>query len=419
MRCRMVEGKIIKFYREKAGITQGQLVGGICSVTHLSKIERGITEYSEEITYLVSKKLKISLEDEKERYEMLRQKLNLWHEALVMQETKESERLKSEIENDIFIELQDFQVFYQLLLARYYLSQHKLDSALVIIKELQKKETSFSPQDRNMLKHVQGIYYFLTGKYRDCIQILISIDQSQYNQYEYYYHLALAYHTVQANIISYYYAEKVLDYFQKTLNIKRVIDTEMIMIIQLNSKEHHDFIETKERYEQLIRTCDIILDIGRKSKLLHNLAFELYRRKKYKEAADFYQQAMNITDESATHYLTGLDGYISTCYKGNLLSKERLMELANKGLKLANSTNSTLWISFQLQLYQLNEEEDKYYQFIESTVLPHLNHIGYNMLIKHYEKKLFHYYVKKGELQKGLEFAHSYMQEKKRTLDDE
>lgn len=42
----MIEGKLIKFYREKAGLTQGQLCEGICSGTHLSKIEREITEYS-------------------------------------------------------------------------------------------------------------------------------------------------------------------------------------------------------------------------------------------------------------------------------------------------------------------------------------------------------------------------------------
>ncbi|USK33128.1 helix-turn-helix transcriptional regulator [Bacillus sp. F19] len=51
----MLEGKLIKFYREKEGFTQGELVQGICSVTHLSKIERGITEYSGEITFLLSK----------------------------------------------------------------------------------------------------------------------------------------------------------------------------------------------------------------------------------------------------------------------------------------------------------------------------------------------------------------------------
>lgn len=260
-----------------------------------------------------------------------------------------------------------------------------------------------------MLKHVQGIYYFLKGKYRDCIQTLISIDQSQYNHYEYYYHLALAFHTVNANIISYYYAEKVLDYFQKTLNIKRIIDTEMMMIIQLNLKEHHDINETKKRYEKLIRTCDSIKDLERKSKLYHNLAFDLYRRKKYKEAAEHYREAMNLVNESVPHYLTSLDGYISSCYKGKLLSVENLLEVAKKGYNLAKSTKSPLWISFQLQIYRLSGTEEQYYEFIETTVLPHLQRTGFTNLKEHYEKKLFHYYHQKSDLQKALEFASSYI----------
>lgn len=42
----MLEGKIIKFYREFQGLKQKDLGDGICSSTHISKIERGLTEVS-------------------------------------------------------------------------------------------------------------------------------------------------------------------------------------------------------------------------------------------------------------------------------------------------------------------------------------------------------------------------------------
>ncbi|GAA1376162.1 helix-turn-helix transcriptional regulator [Peribacillus frigoritolerans] len=415
----MIEGKLIKFYREKAGLTQGQLCEGICSATHLSKIEREITEYSGEITHLLSQRLNICLDDEFVRYHNLQQKLKLWHNTFVMQQSKESEILKKEIEKETLIQLPDFQVFYQLLSARYYLSNYQLETALLIIQNLQKNESSFSPQDRNMLKHVLGMYYFHNGQYRDCIQILTSIDQNQYNQFEYYYHLALAYHLIHFNIISYYYAEKVLDYFQKTLNVIRIIDTETIMLLQLNAKELHDFEETKERYEQLIRTCDTINEIDRKSKLLNNLAFELYRRKKYKEASELYKEAMKLMDEKVPHYLTALDGYINTCYKGKLFSNEILLELAHKGLRIAKSTKSYNWIFFELHLYQLNHEEDDYYHFIETTALPFFKNMGFTMLIEHYEKKLFHFYNRIGAVQKALDLANSYIQGRKSYYDHE
>lgn len=414
----MLAGKFIKFYREEAGLTQGQLCEGICSVTHLSKIERGITEYSGEITDLLSKRLNICLNDEFVRYQHLDRKLKRWHDTFVFQQNKEIDALKNEIEKEALIHLPDFQVYYQLLSARYYLSHNKIEMALSIIRDLEKNESSFSPHDRNMLKHVLGMYYFLIGKYQDCIQILISIDHNQYQQYEYYYHLALAYHLIHSNIISYYYAEKVLHYFQKTLNVIRIIDTETIMLLQLNAKELHDFDETKDRYEQLIRTCDSINEIDRKSKLLHNLAFELAKRKKYEEAAKLYDEAMKLMDVKAPHYLTALDGYITSCHKANLLSNELLLKLASKGLHIANSTNSYHAIFFELHMYQLNQEEEgQYYQFIETKALPFLKNMGFTMLIEHYEKKLFQYYFQMGENEKALVLAHSYIEKSKSYYD--
>ncbi|CAM3584270.1 helix-turn-helix domain-containing protein [Cytobacillus oceanisediminis] len=413
----MIIGKIIKFHREKAGLTQGQLGEGICSVTHLSKIERGITEFSEEITNLLAKKLQINPQDEIVRYHDLSKRLNQWHDAMIMQRIPESETLKIELEEETLIHMPEFQVLYRLLSARYYLSVNKLESAFRIIQELQRNETALSPHDRGMLKHVLGIYYFLTGQFLDCISSLTSIDQDQYNHEEYYYHLAIAYHSIHSNITAYYYGKKALQYFQRTLNILRIIDTEMLLIIQLNSKELHDFNETKEKYEQLIKLCDACNSDARKSKLYHNLAFEYFRRKKYRDSAALYKEAIKLTEENAPHYLTALDGYIHTCFKGSLQPKETLIELSEKGLKQAKDLDSYTWIYFQLHLHLLREEEKLYYQLIEETALPYFKNIGYGILIDHYEKKLFHYYSRKGDAQKALELASSFIHKQKSYYD--
>lgn len=130
----------------------------------------------------------------------------------------------------------------------------------------------------------------------------------------------------------------------------------------------------------------------------------------WNEASEYFQEAINIVNEKTPHYLVSLDGYISSCHKGKLLSNEKLIELTKEGLYLAKSTKSDLWISFQLHLYQLEENDDQYFQFIETTVLPRLRNIGFTNLIEHYEKKLFRYYNQKGDTQKALEHAASYIQ---------
>lgn len=409
----MIEGKIIKFYRENANLRQAELCNEICSVTHLSKIERGITEYSPEITALLAKKLNISLEAEITRYQQSSQKLNQWLEAMIMQREGDSKTLKKELEKERLIDMPEFLVVFQLLSARYYLFEPNLDLAFNLIQNLQKQEADLSPQNQNTLKHILGIYHFLKGQYRDCIDCLTSINPEQYSNEEYYYHLALAYHAIHSNITAYYYGKKALGFFQRTLNIIRIIDSEMLLIVQLNAKELHDFTETKEKYEQLIKLSESMHSTDRIGKIYHNLGFECYRRKMYKEAADYYQKSIDLLGEASPHYLSSLDGYIHTSYSGKLYSEATLIPLAEKGLEHAKANNSSTWIDFQLHLYQLTKQKEKYYQFVEETVVPHYKEIGYTILIDHYERKLFQYHLEKGSKDKALDLASKYINSKK------
>lgn len=415
----MVEGKIIKFYREKAGMTQGRLCEGICSVTHLSKIERGITEYSKEITEMVSRRLGINIEDEQARYQELSGKLHRWEEAMIMQRSEESRSLKVELEKETLIQMAEYQIVFKLLSARYYLFEDKITLSFEIIQQLQKHESSYSFRNQNMLKHILGIYYFLTGQFRDCINCLTSINHDQYNNEEYFYHLAIAYHSIHNNITAYYYGKRALQYFQRTLNILRIIDTEMMLLIQLNAKELHDFDETKDKYEQLLKVCDSVHSSDRKAKIYHNLGFECYRRKMYKDAAEYYTEAMKLMDEQSTFYLMTLERYVHACFKGRLSENKRLIDLSEKGLRLSRSLHSPTWIDFQMHLYELQGKEADYYRFIEETALPHYKKIGYVILIDHYERKLFQYYISKGEERKALEIAKLHINSNKSFYDHE
>lgn len=79
-------GMLIKFHREKNNLTQEELGKGVCSVTHLSKIERELTQYSPEITDLLSKKLEINLEHELQSLQEFERLLDQWHNSMVMQQ---------------------------------------------------------------------------------------------------------------------------------------------------------------------------------------------------------------------------------------------------------------------------------------------------------------------------------------------
>ncbi|TQS75063.1 helix-turn-helix transcriptional regulator [Ornithinibacillus gellani] len=65
---KILEGKIIKFYRELQQLRQKDLVEGVCSTTHISKIERGQTEASGETVELISERLGIDMHEQLKIY---------------------------------------------------------------------------------------------------------------------------------------------------------------------------------------------------------------------------------------------------------------------------------------------------------------------------------------------------------------
>ncbi|MBW3112101.1 helix-turn-helix domain-containing protein [Bacillus sp. MCCB 382] len=406
----MIEGKLIKFHREESGLTQEQLARGICSTTHLSKIERGITEYSSEITDLLAERLGVDMEAERSRYQSLQITLAEWNDAIIMIRVREIHQLKSVIENEPLRFLTDFFVQYHLLLARYYLFLAAPQKAKEILNMLENKHDTLSPFERNLLLHVKGIYYYSTRKFDCCIQALNQIDD-EYPNAEYYFHLATAYHSVHSNTFAYYYGQKALQFFQKTLNILRVIDSEILILIQLNAKEPFDMEQTKQQYDKLLRVCESVNSKERAHKIHNNLGFEYFRRKRFPESKESYERALGLTTEKTppSSYLVTLSGYILACLKGNLLSKEELYQLANRGRKMAKDHQDPTGVFFEIYLLTLNDDEDELYTYIEKTALPHFKNMGNHLMNQHYERMLFLYYVKTGQTEKGFQLASEKM----------
>lgn len=403
----MHEGKIIKYYREKAHLTQEQLGEGICSDTHISKIERGLTDYSPEIIQLLSQRLGIDIEQELHRVIQIKKRLFRWQEVIIMQQNNEMDEIHQELKHMSLLRISDYKIMYQLLLARYELMRSNPDSAYRIIKELQKLQLKLPPYEINLLKHVWGLYYLSQQDYVQAISTLNDITEMDYPNPEYFYHLAVAYHMLQSQVMSYYYAEKSLKYFKEMNYFLRGIDAEMLMLIQLKDEENLDFRVSIERFKNLLQSCDMCHAPDRKAKVLHNLAYEYYRRKEYESASRYYQQSMELKDKlTGGPYLISLEGYVRSCLEGKLKNREELLPVIQDGLRMATKLKETLYIVlFNLLQHFILDEEDSYHDYLQHTALPMYRRHGYTYLIKRSEKELFTYYVKRNRLGQALEIA--------------
>jgi len=401
----MYEGKIIKFYREKNQLTQEQLGEGICSGTHISKIERLQTEYAPEIITLLSERLGINIDNETRNLKNLKKRLTNWQNVIIMQLFNEMNSINNELEQEKFIQISEYIHLYKLLKARYLLMNNISDEAIIIINEIQKIEHKLAPYDCNLLKHVLGIYYLSKHENLKAIQVLKSIQEEDYNNREYYYHLAVAYHSIESPVMAYFYAEKSRQFFKEINNYLRVIDAEMLMIIQV--KDDGDLTETISRFENLIQSCDLCNALERKAKILHNLAYEYYRRKNYLQASRFYNESMKLKDNESGPYLLSLEGYIRSSFDGSLLPQNELLQLAKEGLETAIKNNQLLYINlFNLLCYLIQNKQQEYHQFLSDQALPMFKKFGFVYLIHRSKKELFNYYTELKLTGQALKMAH-------------
>lgn len=402
----MYEGKIIKFYRKKKKLTQQQLGNGICSATHLSKIERMQTKYAPEIITLLSQRLGINMNKKVKQLSQIKKRILEWQDSIVMQLEDEMDKIHSELEQEELIQISEHIHLYKLLQVRNLLIQNKTHQAYDLIKELKRYESKLTAYEKNVLMHVLGIYYLSVNDMQSAIDVLKNIQNEIYNNPEYYYHLAHAYHSVEIPVLAYFYADKARQFFKEKNNYLRVIDSEMLMNIQVQDTTYNLDIIT--RFENLIVSCEICSSPERKAKVIHNLAYEYYRLGIYEQASIYYKESMMMKEIESSTYLLSLEGYIRSCYEGNLLPGSLLIQHITHGATIAKKNKLILYIRlFKLLSYLIKGKEQGYYQYLHEHALPLFEKFGISYLIRRSYIDLYHFYKSTKQNEKALEMADS------------
>lgn len=400
----MIEGKIIKFHRERQGLKQTDLGKGICSKTHISKIERGLTEVSRDTIEELARRLEIDMVAELDTYSSLDLLLKEWHESIILKLTSKAKSIKKQLESIVLLQIPDFYRSNMMILTKYYISIGEGIKAESLIEEMDdwKDLTSY---DQNMLLHIKGEFYLKYQKdYTKAINYLKKIDLTYYNNPEYYYHLAIAYHHMDSRVLAYYYATKALQFFTTKHSFTRIIETEMIMLIQVEQEEYFD--PKDSGYPRLIEMADSLGLESQKIQLLHNFAYQQFRYGDYEKAFAYYRQVLEIVEPTNTQYLVSLEGYLNAATKLGEMSEAELLRIAMEGFTLAEKINDVLSTHFfQLHIFKIQRQMEQYYQYLELKVYPAFKKVGYGLAAETYEIKLFDHYMEQGEFFQANKYA--------------
>lgn len=402
-------GKIIKTKRKELGLTQSEVCEGICSVTHLSKIENNTTSVADDVIQLICKRLNINIEEEKKRIENIKLMLNKFREAMIFGKEEVVDEIADELEREYYyIENSELRILYKLYLMRYYLFKEDLDYAYKLGKELEDLRNKFSQLENNLLNHFWGIYYIVNKDGKRALEFLSNISEDYYySSIEIDYHLSLAYSLNSSTLLSYYYGSKALEHFHKHKLFNRVIDAELVLCMQLAKGDKNEILLSISKFKELLELSSTNYT---KAIILHNIGFSLMRLKNYTEAIKYFDEALKHKKRDTYLYLTSYYAKLfSKILNNDIVTKSE----AERGLNISRKINSKKYeVLFQTMLFYIDNDE-KLYHFLKSKAIDYFISVKLEDHIDFYGQKLIDYYKSKNDLDKALYTAEKLINAKK------
>lgn len=352
-------GRVIYYHRRKQNKTQEQLCQGICSTTHLSKIENNSKEVNLETLELLCKRLGISIEEENKKTQMLMRKLSQFYEAMERLHRDHAERLKKELEEHRdFIQCTEMIYLYELYMLRYLLFTNNPSEFERVSHKLKKNINKYSAYEKHLWDFFQGIYYAQKLQYLDAISIMDKIENNAElfsdKVTDFYYYKAAVHGLLKHFTLSLHYSYKALQVFQNTGNISRILH------VKIGLSANLIYINDLERAETMLETAlndaEMMKDITTKISALHNFGLLNKKRGKLREALDYFTQSLHLKTRNTTTYFSTLIEIVQILL--DLKENEKALHLLKDVLKDFKNEQSSKYVELMvLYLEAINDEK--------------------------------------------------------------
>jgi HTH-type transcriptional regulator, quorum sensing regulator NprR len=376
-------GQRIRYYRKTKGLTQEELAQGICSVSYLSKIEKGDAKSSEEVINLLCKRLGISPEevDEGKILEML----NEWNMMMVNRHFEKAEEAYQAIdENMKGISEPNLLLRFKLFKARYYLvhstpnielAKEYLDSVNELFEQL--------PNDLKFYLYTfNGMYYNYSKRYQDALESFNKADK-QFNQTSnlseieaaiVYYFIGLT-HNYLLHISSVAnYAYKAIGIFDREYCYSRSADCQILL--GLSYRRARNYEKAKYHLNLALKYSTVFKDKYTSGVILHNLGYVAACQNQHEKAIEYLKESLTYK-ESQSWQNTASTVYTLATEYFTVGKKEKALELINKGLKLINTDHEVYYHLKKLEYQVTGKENDtEFTTFLSKESIPFFKEKG-------------------------------------------
>lgn len=402
-------GSVIKYYRSKNGMTQAQLAEGICSISHLSKIESNTYIPHESTAEALLAKMGIWWKKEVARHRRLEQQLEELIDGLLHFDTEKAEKTFTQLEQEIeYLWSTDLVSRYELYKFRFLLHrQHKGEDMASQRELLERLKGSFTALENWLYQFFLSLYYAMTNKTEKAMKIISKLDKGIQGiphkfEGEYYYQRARVLMMREDIDPASHYAELAVQHFRLHYNYIRLLHAQLLLA--MNYTRRNLLVQASSIYETLKRNTRLTGQTELYSQTLYNLAELLMQKKDYQEA---YELLLELKEKAAK------DSYF---YSAVLVSAiESAMETAIDAgplieeLREANKESKCNYFKiYATYFYKRKFSQPDLYAYCEEIMFPFLQKNGFIKEGKKIASELGGYFRNRKEWEKADFYSFYY-----------
>ncbi|WP_326480884.1 helix-turn-helix domain-containing protein [Virgibacillus halodenitrificans] len=404
-------GSFIKLQRTKQGITQGELAGGIVSLSYLSKIENNKTDASPEILQMLCSRLGIQLSSEEDP--SIQEKCQNWFDMLYEANDK-SEIIATyeELQEIMDKNLSENLLLFEIHKIRYYLILGEVDKALEKINELNELSSAFEGIQKFYWYKFRGNFNSINGEFNQALRLYRLADEKIKNLElpedqiaDLQYTLAVTHSKLRNTLEVIDHAERALEIYMKEYNFMRCAQCHIVLGISYRRIK---------MYEKAIKNYNLARHLGELNKDNHviqltnlNLGYLYSALSESNEAIKFFTEV--VEDEEVLLYerLAATTSLVKEYYKvGNY---EKAQSVIQKALYLLKDTQGEAqyklfhYITYTY-IYAINDQRKDFISLVTDKFIPYLQkHKDYANLVV-YSNMLAEYLEKLGKYKESVKY---------------
>ncbi|MEZ7171893.1 helix-turn-helix domain-containing protein [Sporosarcina sp. OR05] len=404
----MYVGSIVKYFRMKNNMTQGELAEGICSVSHLSKIESNKYEPHTETMNELFKRMNVEWAKEVQTYTLWKEKLENFIRHSIYYNWKAMENLYEElIGNEEYLQSTDLLNRYELYTLRYNLYKRDMPKATQQMTVLNKLEATFDDYEKGISKVLYFMYDIFSQKYEQAERRLQQIEAYRERipflfEGELYYQKAYLLHTRAQYGRSSYFAELAVEHFQKDCNYIRLLHAQLLLAITYTNRDL--ILQAEELFKIVLRNSKMMELDELYQGALYNYSELQNRRGLHESAFELLMELRALIVQGTDYYQAILIHLLHTAVEEDIDTEELLKELEVIAARKNDAYLSILTTYFRKA--QISQQE--LFDYCEEIAFPFLSKHGYIKEARSTAWKLADYYRSIGDEEKMEKYSLYY-----------